>query len=335
MKQPIISIIIPVYNAQRTIQRAVESIINQTYKGEIEIIIVNDGSTDKTITYLESCEVNAINRSLIVFNQVNSGVSRTRNQGIELATGDYILFLDADDYYFEDSIEKYMRRIQETECDFLICDSNFFKEEYFYDQQSAREVFYDLFLMGAINSPWAKVYQSNLLKDTGVRFNPEISIGEDLLFNTEIFFKAKNVTTFSYGGYYYDQNESLLTHAFRDDYLEERLNLLGLFKGLLNEQGIIFEDEAWFHIKLCYSVLLKYIESSGKKAFKEKITYINCVRSNPKVQTAIKVFKGKNHIQRLGGKLLKYAPSWIIAISISLLPVMKKVLSKKSKGASI
>jgi len=335
MEKPSISIIIPAYNTEKTIIRALDSVVNQTYDGKIEIIVVNDGSTDQTIAHLETYGIDSLNRDLVIFNQTNSGVSNARNKGIELATGDYIVFLDADDYYLEETVEQYMNKVQETDCEFLICSSDLPKQDLIFEHNTSKEEFYNLFLKGVINSPWAKAYQSSLLKNNGICFNPEISIGEDLLLNTEVFFKARVIATFLYEGYCYDQSESTLTRAFRENYFEERLKLLRLFKELLNEQGIDFKDEDWFHIKLCYSVMLKYIDSSEKRTFKEKIKFIQTIRSNKKIKASMGTFKGGSHIQRISRGILKYGPSWLIALGISLLPVVKRILPKKSTGASI
>ena len=99
-KQPKISIIIPAYNCEKYIERCVKSILCQTYHN-LEIIVINDGSKDNTIKVLKKLG-NEDNR-IVVINKENTGVSDTRNLGLEKATGDYIGFVDSDDY-----IEKYV-----------------------------------------------------------------------------------------------------------------------------------------------------------------------------------------------------------------------------------
>ena len=111
-----ISIIIPIYNGEKFIKKCLNSILNQTYKNW-EVIIVNDGSTDNTELILkEYCEKDS---RILSFNKKNSGVSDSRNIGIEKAVGDYITFVDCDDWIEEDTLEKIVAILQEKECDVL------------------------------------------------------------------------------------------------------------------------------------------------------------------------------------------------------------------------
>lgn len=99
----LISVIVPVFNAEKQIERCIKSIQNQTYTN-IEIIIINDGSTDKSIDIINKC-IHDDNR-VKVFDIVNQGVSAARNLGIKVASGEYFCFIDADDYVDECLIEK-------------------------------------------------------------------------------------------------------------------------------------------------------------------------------------------------------------------------------------
>lgn len=101
-----ISIIIPVYNGEKTIERCINSIINNNYEN-IEIIVINDGSNDRTLEILE--KIKKVEKRLKVISQKNSGVSAARNLGIKNSTGDYIYFMDADDYIEENCIKTVMK----------------------------------------------------------------------------------------------------------------------------------------------------------------------------------------------------------------------------------
>ena len=96
-KQPLISIIIPAFNAEASIERAVSSVINQTYRS-IELIVINDCSLDNTSKLLRSFVDNTI-KITVIENKTNNGVATARNQGIDAANGDWITFLDADDFF--------------------------------------------------------------------------------------------------------------------------------------------------------------------------------------------------------------------------------------------
>ena len=109
-----VSIIIPVYNAYTVIDKCIQSIINQTYKN-IEIILINDGSKDKSIEKLNYYEKKYKNIKII--NKKNEGVSKTRNLGIKKATGKYIMFIDNDDYIDNTYVETLLNEIKNSEAD--------------------------------------------------------------------------------------------------------------------------------------------------------------------------------------------------------------------------
>ena len=118
MNRPLISIIIPVYNAESYIRRCLESVLSQTYK-EIQVILVNDGSTDDTLSILE--EYSRSDSRIQLINKDNSGVSKTRNIGIDISDGEYIGFVDADDYLEPEMYEKLYNAIKKTAADVACC----------------------------------------------------------------------------------------------------------------------------------------------------------------------------------------------------------------------
>ena len=104
----LISVVIPMYNASGTIVRVLDSVKNQTLKCNYEVLVVNDGSKDNSQSVVEKYISENDSLNVILINQVNGGVSKARNKGLNLAQGDYIAFLDADDYWHENKIEKQM-----------------------------------------------------------------------------------------------------------------------------------------------------------------------------------------------------------------------------------
>ena len=121
-----VSIIVPVYNAEKTIERCIKSILKQTYNN-IEIIIVNDGSTDNS---LHICyELSKLDKRIIVIDTVNKGVSVARNIGIEKAKGDYIAFVDADDYVKENMYEKMVNYAEVNKVNLVFCNYEEFNDK--------------------------------------------------------------------------------------------------------------------------------------------------------------------------------------------------------------
>lgn len=118
-----VSIVIPIYNAEKYLDKCLYTIVNQTYKN-IEIILINDGSQDKTLMILEKYQKK--DDRIILINKVNTGVSDSRNIGIKKATGDYITFVDADDWIELNMIEEMLNKIEETNVDAIRC--NYFRD---------------------------------------------------------------------------------------------------------------------------------------------------------------------------------------------------------------
>lgn len=121
-----VSVLIPMYNAENTIIRCIESVLNQAYKSEIEIIIINDGSTDNSRNIVEEIiEKNISNISILLLNKVNGGVSSARNLGLKNAKGSYIALLDSDDEWHSNKLQRQMEILNNNpSIDFLGCGRN-------------------------------------------------------------------------------------------------------------------------------------------------------------------------------------------------------------------
>lgn len=116
-----ISVIVPVFNAEKSLEKSLLSIKNQTWKGEFEIIIVNDGSTDKSAAIIKNFKEKNLDQKIICINQENGGVSKARNTAMRIAKGAYIAFLDADDEWLPEKTEHQMRYLknEKLEVDFI------------------------------------------------------------------------------------------------------------------------------------------------------------------------------------------------------------------------
>lgn len=179
-----ISIIVPVYNSEKYLEKCLKSIVNQTYEN-IEIILVNDGSTDNSKKICEHFEKN--DRRIILINQDNKGVSAARNIGIELSTGKYITFIDSDDFVAQNYIEDLYKQCNDKNADLSICGTNdidnnkkIIKTSIKYSnivdaKEAMKELLNEKYYTGVV---WAKMYKKDLFKD--IKFNKKIKIAEDL-----------------------------------------------------------------------------------------------------------------------------------------------------------
>ena len=193
-----ISVIIPAYNVQDYIAECLDSILNQTYK-DLEIIVVDDGSTDNTPQILE--EYAKKYPQIHILTQQNSGQSVARNWGLRESSGDYIVFVDSDDWLAtNNSIEMLYEKITETSADFVQAGLAFKKGKVLteYKIQShgltkGRDILYNMLeVKDLYTSPWAKIYSSEFLKDNNLNFIEGL-VNEDTAFSICIAAKAKQV----------------------------------------------------------------------------------------------------------------------------------------------
>ncbi len=175
MKNELISIIIPVYNNEKWFERCISSVINQTYKN-IEIIIINDCSLDNVESIIKKYE--ALDKRIVYLkNDKNIGVGYSRNKGIEISKGNYIYFLDSDDYIEKDTIETLYRNIKPSDiyCSMLAA----YKEINGVKQEAHRKI-EDLELLKS-PSVCIRLFNKKLIKESNIKFS-DIKIGEDLEF---------------------------------------------------------------------------------------------------------------------------------------------------------
>ena len=213
-----LSIIMPVYNVAEYVEKSVMSILQQTYRN-IELVLIDDGSTDGSS---DICQQLAESDSRIrLVRKANQGVSAARNDGLSVATGDYITFADSDDWVEHDAYEKMMEYLQQTNAD--VCVMGFTPEgnDSFagFLQKEGKQILLqhnaiDKLIEGKVYtwSIWDKIYRRELLSD--IAFNKDIANGEDLLFNWHAFRKAAKVAYIPLHGYHYVQRMSSMTNTF-------------------------------------------------------------------------------------------------------------------------
>lgn len=187
---PLVTIIIPIFNAQTTLEVCLDSILSQTYKN-LEVITINDGSTD-----LSSCicdKYASRDDRIIVIHKKNEGVSAARNDGIEVATGEFITFVDADDFIDKDMINVMVNEAIQNNDDIVMCGYNIIKNQ----QRSSRHIKeYQCLnsiqgLEELVNNRvfegylWNKLYRKESVKE--IRLDPRIDICEDFYYNVTCF----------------------------------------------------------------------------------------------------------------------------------------------------
>ncbi|MCI9435360.1 MAG: glycosyltransferase [Bacilli bacterium] len=186
--EDLISIIVPVYNVEKYVNKMITSIQQQTYSN-FELILVDDGSVDDSKVICE--RISKEDERIAVYSQQNKGVSEARNLGISKAIGKYILFIDADDWIDETLIETYYNLMIKDSNDLVINEYNVINRNKSYSQKrdlptgviSLQQALYKIINpKGFYGSVWGKLFSLEIIKKNHIKFNPTISIGEDLLF---------------------------------------------------------------------------------------------------------------------------------------------------------
>lgn len=226
-----VSVIIPVYNCEKYIRECIESLINQTLK-ECEFIFVNDGSIDKSKEIIEEYASKDIRIKLI--NQKNGGVSVARNTGLENAVGEYIGFVDGDDYIDIDYYENLYNTAVKNSCDIVMCDwksqTNYlslpFEKDRILNKKYIEENIYPYFIQyEGMNSVWNKIFRTRLIKQNKIEFPKGVKLGEDAIFNIKAFTYLNNCFYLSYSGYFYREVEGSATKdIIKNDYFKAALN---------------------------------------------------------------------------------------------------------------
>ena len=205
---PLISIVVPVYNASKTIERCIESVLSQTYS-QFELILIDDGSTDDSLAI---CEKFAMSDSrIIVRHQENKGVSAARNLGISLCNGEWISFVDSDDYLGESFLHDLIT--DSSDCDLIVggyikkyvktnqeVEGIQFPNKYIDMGDNCMLIWDEILLYG---TPWGKLFKSSIIKTYNITFPIDFSLHEDHIFYFVFLLNASRIKLSDKNGYFY------------------------------------------------------------------------------------------------------------------------------------
>ena len=307
MNQPLVSIILPVYNAQSHLARCVGSICAQTYRN-IEIIILNDGSKDQSLPVCE--EFRQKDPRILLVDKANSGVSDTRNLGLKLASGKYVEFVDSDDYLDPDFTERLVAAAEENEADFVIAPykmvipAGVSKPEQVLDKiqdelgvmsvarpPEVREYGFlpagvydkDTFALRLMDKPasyfysvlWNKLYRRDILTGNDIQFVSEMRWAEDLVFNLRYIQYAERFVAIDKPGYYYVQNPQSICHTQINaaTIVQNKLQVFRYYKDLYTRLGIYEEVRPQLYKFLVDIAESTYPSGPFKKAIDEAKAY--------------------------------------------------------------
>lgn len=277
--KPLISVIVPVYNPGKYFQACIDSIVNQTYRN-LEIILIDDGSTDGSA---EACDDYAQKDTRIkVIHQENVGVSKARNAGLRVATGDYFHFPDSDDYIELDSYEYLLGLIDKTQCDVI----NFEHYITYPEKEEAHSYpddFYGAFrqrealgkLAGGVQFCWNKLFPKFAIKDSdgelAVLFREDIVRGEDTLFAASAIERVESVWFDKQPLYHYVQTEQ---SACRGRFRLNQLSILQsymLFFPIYGKYPEVWDEFRAYEQGILISIYFDLWNDSGDKKIKKML----------------------------------------------------------------
>ncbi len=270
----LVSVIIPVFNVEDYLKQCIESILKQTYKN-LEIIILNDGSTDNSKSI---CEIYKKKDSRIkLYSKKNGGLSSARNYGLEKSNGDYILFVDSDDFIENWMVEELINKCEQNDCQIgMIGVYKFFSSQKFYKESNFNQ-------FGKVNSlialkncllngfyAWNKIYKRELIINK--RFKDKLY--EDIYLIPYILEDTKNIYISEKYGYYYRQRKSSIVHSsFNNKKMDFYYAANILYTHFEKRQELKQELDAFYCLVL--SNLISDVYSQKRKFSKEYNLFYN------------------------------------------------------------
>lgn len=298
-----VSVIVPAYNAEKTVEKALRSLIDQTFK-DIEIIIIDDGSKDKTREIISSFAAKD-NRIKLILKDVNEGLSAARNSGIKIANGDYIGYLDSDDWCEKDMFEKLYNGANDADVvvsgfyhDSLADDGSLVVQTEDRMTESAstsdkKEIVKwaaKLDSMRIFAFTWNKLYKREFLEKTGIIFEQQTLI-EDYMYNCKIWESVGKLSVVEGAYYHYIKfSKEALTQKFLPDYFDIIDKRYVLMRAIFEKENL-FEGEMReilcnMHIKHVLAGMVRnfnkqsnYSAKQQKEKIKEMLNHPNCIQA--------------------------------------------------------
>lgn len=285
---PKISIIIPVFNGEKYIEKCLESILNQKFK-EYEVIVINDGSKDRTLDIINKYEMK--DKRINIYSQENLGPSASRNSGIKKARGQYLAFIDADDFITDQYLESMIFKCEKENLDLVTCGyidvSKYGKVELndFFDQYNAnsKEEFIKCILSGVGGTLWGKLFKREIIVDNNLLLDEELFMCEDLIFVLKYIFLCNSFNSIKDNLYVYNRlNARSISSNINFTYYENLLLVIKKIENILIEEKINekFIADIISERIIDLSIKFIYLQSNSKISKRERVENIKIILSN-------------------------------------------------------
>lgn len=327
-----ISIIMPIYNLEKYLSKSLDCVLSQTFK-DFEVILVNDGSKDDSAKICD--EYSEKDNRIKVIHKENEGSGPTRNRGIEVAIGEFMMFLDGDDLIEDNMLEKMYSTITENDLDLVICNHSTFNKDIndkvtkkscgnyiVRGKNECRKTYVDLLKNELVQPPWNKIYRSAIIKNNNIRF-PDLRRSQDAVFNCNYFEYVNSYEVIEDSLYNYRENDiNLAWMKFPKEYFDICVTLNNIHLDAV-ERWSVLNDEArvFFSTYFIFDTIqcIRYSFSPRwNLSQKDRRAYINNIINNKKTRTSIKLSRQMNIFNKLMQKLIENKYTSIIIFFMKL-----------------
>lgn len=339
---PLISIIIPVYNSEKYLKGCIESLLNQSLNN-CEFIFINDGSSDNSKNVIE--KYMEIDKRVILINQKNMGVSEARNTGISNSNGKYIGFVDSDDYIDFNMYEILYKEIQNAKCDVFI--SNFeeelngnkyvrrysLKENQVLDKNYIRNNILPFFIKeDSLNTVCNKLYKKSIIDEYNIRFPKGLPLGEDGIFNMIYFSKCNSCKYIDYTGYHYREvHGSATRNLHKHDYFQRELDVYNFDLEKLIDIPQNIDIKSLKSIKLINNIksnIYIYFDKNQNQSIFYKCKYIKRIVKKKEIKEALEIYLSNVNITGRYEKLFLFCMKNKLTILLYILCTYSKIRNK-------
>lgn len=339
---PLISVIIPVYNAEKYLEECIKSLLSQSLYN-CEFIFVNDGSNDNSVDIIRSYIKK--DKRIILINQKNKGVSQARNTGIINAKGECIGFVDSDDYVDSDMYKELYKQMQNEKCEVII--SNFeeelngnkyirkcsLKENKVLDKNYIEnEILPFLVREDSLNTVCNKLYKKSIIDENNIRFPKGLPLGEDGIFNMIYFSKCNSCKYIDYTGYHYREVHGSATRNLnKHDYFQRELDVYNFDLEKLIDIPQNIDIKSLKSVKLINNIksnIYIYFEKNQGKSIFYKCKYIKNIVNKKEIKEALEIYLSNVNITGRYEKLFLFCMKNKLTILLYILCIYSKIRNK-------
>lgn len=275
-----ISVIMPIYNAEKSLNDSINSLLNQKFKKSYEIVLINDGSIDNSDII---CEEYLKKYNNIKYRKTkNNGVSNARNVGIDMSDSKYIMFIDSDDTLEKDALDIMYNEMEKKDVDLVVSGyrgiNTFNKKEKIKNMEikTYKKINFDQFIERAqnnnlFNQLWNKIFKLEIIRENKIKFNAELSLGEDYRFVLEYVKYSKNIKCIDNIIYNYTYSINGLNTTYRKNRLDINLENFKLLEEFYHDNGYNMKYIHNKYLKIVLSGMKNILNNPNKNERKENL----------------------------------------------------------------